>query len=799
MKKNKPTSFCKLFIYIFILFVHLKSYSQKEFSKKNIDSVFINYTKLYQEVVYTHLNKTTYLKGESIGFTSYVVDKINSNLSPIAKNLYCVITDKKNNIIKKKLVKIEKGVAYNVFEVDSLFTTGKYVFKAYTNWMQNFKQQNYYQEQFNVIDTEESKYLEPQKSSFNLDLQFLPEGGHFIDNVIATVGVIAKDSIGKGVSNIKGEIVDENNTFVTSFKLNNLGIGRCTFIPKFNKSYKAVGTYKGKKYSIALNNLVELKGVNLKIKRVRNEIFISLLTNKATLKNIQNKSFFVANSNSSKLGKISFQFSNDLKITKKISLEKQFSGINIFTLFNSDNKPIAERLFFNYNGISILKSSKASITNRKQDSLMLTLKYDDFTSGEYNNVSVSVLPLKTKSYQKNNTIISQLLIRPYIKSKLENAAYYFTNITERKKYDLDNLLITQGWSSYDWNELFKEEYTTKYVYENGINIQINLPKNQEQNKLYIHRSSSKSAQIIDVEKGLGSFSSTNYFPIDKENLHISTLNKKGKLSPASLYLQFLPNHIPIINTETKNLIEQANYFEFEEYVDSKIFSSSLNETQRLKEITIRLNARKERVQKIKRRTSGDVYFFDEDGPYKNIDIFDFFAQKGFIIETTPTLDIVIKNRLNFSVNGAINPILFIDGIQVTSTDQLIWLDSNVIDYIEINRGGIGEGVRGGAGTIRIVTNPNKNLNTNYNTTRRFKFPLTFSKSKKFYTPIYQDYSSNFFQHYGTIDWLPINTINAKGELKLKFKNNHQNSFKLFIEGITEKGKFILEEKTVYVE
>jgi hypothetical protein len=135
-------------------------------------------------------------------------------------------------------------------------------------------------------------------------------------------------------------------------------------------------------------------------------------------------------------------------------------------------------------------------------------------------------------------------------------------------------------------------------------------------------------------------------------------------------------------------------------------------------------------------------------------------------------------------------------ITLNDLSQLTWLDVNIIDYININRTGIGEGLRGGAGTIRIYTDPYKAYSRKRKTTRKFKFPLTFSKSKQFYTPVYQSYNSTFYKRYGTIDWLPKNTIDKNGNLILNFKNNQPNSIRLFIEGITSNGDFIFEEKVL---
>ena len=104
---------------------------------------------------------------------------------------------------------IEEGVGHGSFSLDSLFTTGTYVFRAYTNWMQNFSEPNYYEQTLEVIDPETDEYRPNTISEKNLDAQFLPEGGRAVAGLEAVYGVIVKDPSGrvsriwKGVSQMK--------------------------------------------------------------------------------------------------------------------------------------------------------------------------------------------------------------------------------------------------------------------------------------------------------------------------------------------------------------------------------------------------------------------------------------------------------------------------------------------------------------------------------------------------------------------------------------------------------------------
>ena len=105
----------------------------QEDSFKEIITPFKEYSTAFRELSYCHLNKSTYIKGEMVGFSAYVLDKGLKTPSELTKNLYCIITDNNDKLIKSKLVKVENGFANNIFKIDSVFTSGNYKFKAYTN------------------------------------------------------------------------------------------------------------------------------------------------------------------------------------------------------------------------------------------------------------------------------------------------------------------------------------------------------------------------------------------------------------------------------------------------------------------------------------------------------------------------------------------------------------------------------------------------------------------------------------------------------------------------------------------
>ena len=81
------------------------------------NSILGPYTSFFEtprEQVFVHLNKTTLVKGEALGFSAYVLDA-EKNPSTSATNLYCTITDSTNTIIKQKLILVQKRFSAQYF------------------------------------------------------------------------------------------------------------------------------------------------------------------------------------------------------------------------------------------------------------------------------------------------------------------------------------------------------------------------------------------------------------------------------------------------------------------------------------------------------------------------------------------------------------------------------------------------------------------------------------------------------------------------------------------------------------
>jgi hypothetical protein len=808
MKTNYTTKTC--FLLFIFLCININLQSQEKPLDQSIDSLILNYSSLYKEVVYIHLNKSIYIKGEFIGFTSYIFSKHNNKLSEKTSNLYCVIYDDNQNIIKKQMVKVENGIANGNFIIDDDFKKGNYTFKAYTNWMLNFSQESFFTDSFEVIDPSETKFIKKKKLSNKIDIQVLPESGHLLTNVNNTLGIIAKDSLGYGYPYLKGNVLDENNNFITSFRLNELGIGRFSMTPKKNTTYKIV-INNGINKTIKFGQELKDRGMILKLNRNKNHLIVATITNQNTLPFLKNKTYTIRYHNGSKYTKIKINFNKVPFIAKKTALVDLNKGINIFTLLDSNDQPIAERLFFNYNNIKIhtFDNFTSQIQNDTVFNFNLSLKKG---IKEFNNVSISVLPKGTKSYKKNSNIISNLLIKPYIKGYLENGGYYFTNINNQKKYNLDNLLITQGWSSFEWKSIFSDKTNYTHAFEKGISLKINSKgKKNKSSSYFVHSSANRNPEFITIEKGENKkyLVLDNFYPMDDESVYISKVRKRdGKLGEISLDTQFFPAKVPETDKGANYLINNTNFYALESASELWGFKT-VNIGNVLDEVVIKANSEKKRIQKIKSKAIGAIKFIKKDEISYNLAEYINTFGVGFTASEINGELVIGKNSViaknnNFAASDSIastlvnsGTVIYLDGLRIINNDVLFNYSMSIVDYIEFDRLGFGEGIRGNSGVIRIVTDPFKFHEDKKNPTlTAIKFPLTFTNEKQFYVPKYKSYKSNFYENYGVINWLPKNRINENGLLNLQINNIKTDEITFFIEGVSEAGEFIFDKKTI---
>jgi hypothetical protein len=764
------------------------------FSQNTVDHLidkYVDYVEAPREVAHVHLNKSVYVEGEMLGFQAYVFDKITKERSMMTSNLYFTITDNDGNVIKEKLVLMQNGIASNVFNIDSTFTKDEYTFKAFTNYMMNFDEQNHFEQKFKIIYADKEEEIKLSLNSSNVDLQLLPEGGHLITDVFNNVAVIAKNELGEGIPNASVSIVNLNDELISEFKLNELGIGKTIFKPTLGESYKLKLVSNGYNHQINISD-IKPTGLALSLTEVQDKVIFKISANENGLKTFGNRNFNLAIHNGGEINTVPFSLNNQPEAAIAFESANLFTGINIFTLFDENNRPILERLYFNYNGI-ITGDLNPEKVIKKSDSITVVLNIKDFKKETFNNLSVSVLPGKTKSYNQHNNIFSSLYIQPYVNGAIENGAAYFKNSDQKTRYNLDLLLMSQGWSSYNWSNVFKGAPLLNRAFERGIDVVATVNNNNNGGTYMVYPLQNNNTEIFDLKSNQSKFSQENLVPVEGESFRSSLMKNEGKTGAPGLYVRFHPSNIPNFTKQTPILSANLNNQLSTNYID--IAAKSWDNAVVLDEVVLTGSRQFTRAEKLNRRainTTVDVVSARDR--MTNMPLSVYLNKLGFFANEQMG-NFTLSNPRSWGPNTTL---VFLDDVPLLDLGILSLMTLEVIDIIVLDKFGSASAIGGGAGTIKIYTNPEVMFNNSKITTGLLKqqFPLTFAKDQKFYTPVYKYYNTTFFDELGVISWFDKVTPDEDGRIELKFPNTNTSEIKLFIEGVVNDQQLISSEKNM---
>jgi hypothetical protein len=521
-----------LIISLLLTFTNVKSQDNTA-----IEAKYASYFDLPRESVFLHLNKSTFIKGESIWYKGYIYNRKDSVPFKETTNLYVGLYDAEGNQLQKSIVRAQNGYAIGNMKMDSTYTTGDYYLKASTNWMRNFNEDDAFIQKIKFLNNEANPSITKELA---YDLQLLPEGGHLVHDVHGVVGVKLIDNKGLGIIFKEGILLDNNNNKVTDFKSNAFGMARFSFTPHKDKNYHVLVTLNGGKELKAKLPDINSTGIVLRAQQNpgKEGFMISIATNKATYKKIKKKPYhLLIHKNGASKGSPFVFNRSEKEIIIPLTGDFLFEGINIITLFDEQQNPIAERMIFNQHKWEPTEALVA-INEMANDSISLGLQvFSDINIEK--NLSVSVLPSETRAYNQKNTILSEFLLKPYLRGYIENPGYYFMDDNRRREFDLDLLLLTQGWSRYEWNNIFNRVPNPVFEFENGLTLKgtFNDPNLDKYTKFLLEESKYHESKLFDLKKP--DFEIPNVFYDTNEEVEMLLVKKNGKLKAHGLFAKTL--------------------------------------------------------------------------------------------------------------------------------------------------------------------------------------------------------------------------------------------------------------------
>lgn len=412
------------------------------------------------EKVYVHTDKNFYVTGEILWFKIYNVDSDNNKPLNLSKVAYAEVLDKDNNAILQTKIALDNGKGNGSFYLPVSANTGNYKLCVYTNWMKNFSPDGYFQKTISIVNPLKSPEVTGKATQESYDIQFFAEGGYLLNDVSSKVAFRVADVSGRGV-NFNGAIVNERNDTLATLKPLKFGMGSFVFKPARGHSYQAV---------IHINNRTIRKdlptamaqGYNMEVSRTGGQVHVSVRGGQGA-----ESVYLLAHTRQQIASAANASFANGIA-DFVIDESKLGEGISHLTVFNNAKQPVCERLIFKRPRQAIAISTindKLTYQTRKKVNIEVWAKDKD---GKPLAADLSMAIYRADSLQSSKSagIQSYLWLAGDLKGHVEDPDYYFEHPNAETDEALDNLMLTQGWSAFKWNDILSTNTPLfKYVPE----------------------------------------------------------------------------------------------------------------------------------------------------------------------------------------------------------------------------------------------------------------------------------------------------------------------------------------------
>jgi hypothetical protein len=413
--------------------------------------------------IYIHFDKKNYLAGDTMWFKAYLYK--NWKPDPASTNFYVQVSDNKGRIIATQKYPIIGASVNGNIELPQALQQGYYTLRAYTAATLNDDESFIYQK--NIFISRLEKVAE-NKEAKSLTLNFFPESGYLVHNVLSVVAFKATDHWGNPFET-NGLIKSDDGTTVAVFKTYHSGTGKIQFRPIAGKKYIAEVITGTEKRIFQLPEVVA-SGLNLKVDNEKEGKMFELsrvVKDKAMFDTVR----VTADINNMLVYNTEVAFDDYPSAIGHIITTSLPSGILHFTVFDKNNNPLAERLSFvdngEYRGKGDIITTKTGAGKKQETSFEIV--FAD-SSSQY-SCSASATDINFSATDGDENIFSSLLLSSDLKGHIDNPGWYFNNHNDSTKVAMDNLMLTHGWSRYSWKKILAKEFPKK-PFTDGNHIKI---------------------------------------------------------------------------------------------------------------------------------------------------------------------------------------------------------------------------------------------------------------------------------------------------------------------------------------
>jgi TonB-dependent SusC/RagA subfamily outer membrane receptor len=779
-----------------IILLLLAGFTDDDVRQRRIREALDKFSIVYpQQKAYLHTDKNSYKGGDDLWIKAYLLNGINHRPDTLSTNLYVELISPAKQRVDIKRLKITNGFGVGDFHLSDTLSEGLYQIRAFTNWMQNFAPEFFFEKNFRIVNPSYTKIISPHEARLNqkkidkrgkleadFDMQFLPEGGNLVNGLESIVAFKAINKLGKGIQ-VDGEVYDDKGNSVTSFASLYKGMGIFSLIPEKGRNYTARVRYQKEELKIKLPEALET-GLVMHAKNQKNDITVTLQSNRPSTADRSANEVILAGQCRGRIYFIQVLSLKDGMAAVDINKSLFPSGIVQLTAFSGRNEPLAERLVFvnHLDALKISLNATDSVTDNGTKVKLAVAVSDLKNNPVVANLSMSVVREKqTPAATNYNNMVSNMLLTSDLKGYVEEPASYLRNQAPETLKALDLLMLTNGWRRFSWDKILAGEYPKiKFHEEKGISLYgqithdfFSIPlKNCKVQLSILDRFNDVYTTYTD-EKGYFLFENMVYY--DTISAKIESWRRSGRRNLVIV----LPENEKIDVVEhlgDYSLITQSER-------DNKAYRREMYEEGR---IALKKAEEKRKEEENNQLTSiysdPDFVLRSESFPKGNLNVLE--VMKGRIPGVNVVGDRVII-RGPSSLYGNTQPLFLIDGVPTHDVEAVKSIPIEEVDRIEVLKGPSAAifGIRGANGVIAIYTKRGQFMKRGV-----IEFDmLGYSTPRDFYVPKYMPENEPGDNY--TLLWQPVIITGPSGKAFLLIdKPLVKGDYRFTIEGASYKGQ-----------
>jgi hypothetical protein len=398
------------------------------------------------EQLFLHLDRPAYVAGETLWFKAYAVDGTYHRPLPMSKVAYVEVLDAAQRPVLQTKIALVQAMGQGVLELPAELATGRYVVRAYTNWMKNAGPDFYFQCPITVVNTQQAAPAAPTAGPA-YDVQFFPEGGQLVQGLSGRVAFKVTDRRGRSVA-ATGTVADASGASVATFQTLRNGLGSFLLAPTAaGSAYTATVRLPGGAVVTSKLPAVAAQGYTLRVADSSPTEVAVLVQSRQSQSGAPLR--LLAHTGQEVTAVAEAALHNG-QVLFRIAKQQLRPGITHFTVF-SGRQPVAERLYFRRPTPSQRLAVQASASGaafgpRSQVRVQVS-------AVQPTALSLAVYRLDSLSASTPADIRSYLLLAADLKGFIEDADYYFRDSSAVAQQAADNLMLTQGWRRFRWDNV----------------------------------------------------------------------------------------------------------------------------------------------------------------------------------------------------------------------------------------------------------------------------------------------------------------------------------------------------------